>query len=127
MEGHVKAVGALCIGLSALGILIGGFVLVVLSGIGFLTEDHDATMILSTLGLIIAGVLVILSIPGIIGGIGLLHRREWARILVLIISAVQLFNVPIGTAIGIYSIWVLVQPETIRLFNPILPAPSPLS
>jgi hypothetical protein len=127
MEGHVKAVGALCIGLSALGILIGGFVFVVLSGIGFLAQDHDATMVLSTLGLIIAGVLVILSIPGIIGGIGLLHRREWARILVLIISAVQLFNVPIGTAIGIYSIWVLVQPETIRFFNPILPAPSPLS
>jgi hypothetical protein len=127
MEGHVKAVGALCIGLSSLCILIGGFVFVVLSGIGFLAQDHDATMVLSTIGLIIAGILVVLSIPGIIGGIGLLNRREWARILVLILSAVQLFNFPIGTAIGVYSIWVLVQPETIRLFNPILPVPSTLS
>ncbi len=28
-----------------------------------------------------------------------------------------LFNVPIGTAIGVYSIWVLMQPETVELFT----------
>jgi hypothetical protein len=127
MEGHITAVGALCIGLSVLGILIGGFIFVILSGIGFLAHDQEASMVLSTIGFIIAGFLVILSVPGIIGGIGLLHRREWARILVLIISALHLLNFPIGTAIGAYSIWVLVQRETVLLFNPILPAPSTLS
>ncbi len=124
MEGHVTAVGALCIGLSILGILVGGFIFVILSGIGFLSHDQDASMILSTLGCIIAGFLIIVSVPGIIGGIGLLHRREWARILVLIISAINLLNIPIGTAVGAYSIWVLVQRETVLLFNPVLPAPS---
>jgi hypothetical protein len=121
MEGHVTAVGALCIGLSVLCILGGGFLFVLLAGIGFLSHDQDASMILSTIGSIIAGFLVIISIPGIIGGIGLLKRREWARILVLIISALNLLNIPIGTAVGAYSIWVLVQRETILLFNPILP------
>jgi hypothetical protein len=121
MEGHVTAVGALCIGLSVLCILGGGFLFVLLAGIGFLSHDQDASMILSTIGFIIAGFLVIISIPGIIGGIGLLKRREWARILVLIISALNLLNIPIGTAVGAYSIWVLVQRETILLFNPILP------
>lgn len=124
MEGHVTAVGALCIGLSILSILVGGFIFVILAGLGFLSHDQDASMILSTLGFIIAGFLVIISIPGIIGGIGLLYRREWARILVLIISALHLLNIPIGTAVGAYSIWVLVQRETVLLFNPILPAPS---
>jgi hypothetical protein len=124
MEGHITAVGALCIGLSILSILVGGFIFVILAGLGFLSHDQDASMILSTLGFIIAGFLVIVSIPGIIGGIGLLHRREWARILVLIISALHLINIPIGTAVGVYSIWVLVQRETVLLFNPILPVPS---
>jgi hypothetical protein len=127
MEGHVTAVGALSIGLSILSILLGAFVFIILSGVGFLTQDQEASMILATVGFAIAGFLVIISIPGIIGGIGLLHRREWARILVLIISGLHLFNIPIGTVIGAYSIWVLVQQETIRLFNPILPKPSTVS
>jgi len=116
MEGHVTAVGALCIGLSILAILVGGFIFVLLAGIGFAAH----------LGFVIGGFLTIISVPGIIGGIGLLHRREWARILVLIISALHLLNIPIGTAVGAYSIWVLVQRETVLLFNPILPAPSTL-
>jgi hypothetical protein len=58
----------------------------------------------------------VLSLPGIIGGIGLLREKEWARILVLILSGFNLFNVPIGTAVGIYSIYVLLQPETVQLF-----------
>jgi len=126
MEGHVTAVGALCIGLSILAILVGGFIFVLLAGIGLAAHDGEASAILSTIGFVIGGFLTIVSVPGIIGGIGLLHRREWARILVLIISALHLLNIPIGTAVGAYSIWVLVQRETVLLFNPILPAPSTL-
>jgi len=124
MEGHIKAVGALCIGLSVIAILVGGFIFVLLAGIGFAVHDGDASAVLSTIGFIIGAFLTIISIPGIIGGVGLLNRREWARILVIVISALHLINIPIGTIIGGYSIWVLVQPETVRLFNPILPLPS---
>lgn len=127
MENHITAVGALSIGLSILGILIGVFVFVVLAGVGFMVQDEEASPILAIVGLCIGIFLFILSVPGIIGGIGLFKRREWARILVLITSAFHLLNFPIGTAIGGYSIWVLVKPETIRLFNPILPVPPPQS
>jgi O-antigen/teichoic acid export membrane protein len=123
METHIKAVGALSIGLSVLGILIGGFIFVLLAGIGFIVQDEEAAPILAVVGFAIGIFLVLLSVPGIIGGIGLLKRKEWARILVLITSALHLLNFPIGTAIGGYSIWVLVNTETIRLFNPIVPPP----
>ncbi len=123
MDNHVTAVGALSIGLSVLGILIGAFVFVLLAGIGFMTHDEDATSVLAIIGFAIGVFLFILSIPGIIGGIGILKRKEWARILVLVTSAFHLLNFPIGTAIGGYSIWVLVQQDTIRLFNPIVPVP----
>jgi hypothetical protein len=58
-----------------------------------------------------------LSIPGVIGGIGLLKRKPWARILVLILAVFDLLNVPIGTAVGVYTIWVLIQEETEQLFS----------
>jgi hypothetical protein len=120
MEKHITAVGMLCIGLSVLGILIGGLAFVLLAGIGFIAHDDEASVILPTVGIIIGAFLFLISIPGIIGGIGLLNRKEWARILVLIVSALHLINFPIGTAVGAYSIWVLIQQETIRLFNPIV-------
>ncbi len=123
MENHIKAVSALTIGLSILGILIGGFAFLLLVGIGFLTHDDEAPPILGLLGFLIGAFLFVLSIPGIIGGIGLLKKKEWARILILVVSALHLLNFPIGTAIGAYCIWVLVQSETVRLFNPVLPVP----
>ena len=120
MENHIKTVAFLCIGLSILGLLVGVLAFVLLSGIGYVLHD-EASFILPTIGIIIGAFFVIISIPGIIGGLGLLQRKEWARILVLIIAACHLINFPIGTAIGAYSIWVLIQQETIRIFNPILP------
>jgi hypothetical protein len=125
METHVTAVGALSIGLSIFGILIGGFIFVVLAGVGYMVQDEEVAPILTVVGFFVGIFLFILSVPGIIGGIGLFNRKEWARILVLITSAFHLLNFPIGTAIGGYSIWVLVNPETIRLFNPIVPVPTP--
>ncbi|HTY36338.1 MAG TPA: hypothetical protein VMH23_04455 [Bacteroidota bacterium] len=123
MDNHITTVGALSIGLSVFGILIGGFIFVLLAGIGYLAHDEEATPILAVIGSLIGIFLFILSVPGIIGGIGLIRRKEWARILVIITSAFHLLNFPIGTAIGGYSIWVLVNPDTIRIFNPIVPPP----
>jgi len=124
MEQHVTVVGALTIGLGVFGILIGLFLFTLLAGIGFLAEDEEASVVLVAVGSFLAIFLLILSVPGIIGGIGLFKRKEWARILVLVLSVLHLVNIPIGTGIGIYSIWVLVQKETVLLFNPIVP-PAP--
>lgn len=117
MERHISVVGALHIGFSILGILIGIIVFVILIGVGMIARDHDAMLILSIISISVLSLLLILSIPGIIGGIGILKRKEWARVLVLILSAINLLNLPIGTAIGVYSIWALIQDETIQLFN----------
>lgn len=116
MEKHVTAVAAIHIGFSVLGILIAIFVFFILEIIGIASQDRDAHLILTIIGSSVALILLILSVPSIIGGVGLFKKRNWARILVLVISAIDLINFPIGTAIGVYSIWVLVQDETVKLF-----------
>ncbi len=56
---------------------------------------------------IIAVVVILLfSIPSIIGGVGLLNNKSWALTLLLVLGCFKLFSFPIGTAIGIYTIYV---------------------
>jgi len=118
MKQHVSLVGALHIGFGILG-LVG--VLAIVFGFQFLYEivgeDPLVQKILSYIGNSLALIILFFSSLGIIGGIGLFTYKPWARILVMIVSAMNCLNVPIGTAKGVYSIWVLMQPETIELFE----------
>ena len=59
----------------------------------------------------------LLAVPSIAGGVGLLKGKFWARILVLILGIFNLIDFPIGTLIGIYTIWVLLNQETALLFE----------
>lgn len=121
MKQHVTVVGAFYIGLGVLGILFPLLVVAgtVGSGLIVLSTDGDVEplTILSIIGCSVGAFLVLLSLPGIIGGIGLLKLKQWARYLVLILGVLNLFNVPIGTMIGVYTLWVLMQDETEQLFT----------
>lgn len=116
MDKHIMLVGILNIAMGVIGLVIAIIIFAAVVGGGILSGDEDALMITSIVGTTVAGLIVILSIPGIIGGAGVLRHHNWARILVLIISAIELLNIPIGTIIGIYSIWTLIQDETIHMF-----------
>ncbi len=117
MEKHVNVIAALQIGFGIFGMVMGIAILVILSTIGVLVSDKDANLILPLIGNIIAAFFFLLSIPGIIAGIGLMKHKEWARILTLILSVINLLNFPLGTALGVYCIWALVQDETVALFS----------
>jgi hypothetical protein len=118
MEKHVTFIGALRIGLGLLGILAAMIVVTAVVGGGLISGDREAIRITAIVGPVIAFFLVLLSVPGIIGGIGLLKWKPWARFLVLILAVLDLFNIPIGTALGVYTIWVLMRDETVQLFAP---------
>ena len=49
--------------------------------------------------------------------ISLIKRKEWGRIMVLVVSFFNLINFPLGTALGIYSIIILMKEETAKLFS----------
>ena len=43
------------------------------------------------------------------GGIGLLQRQHWARLIALVSGFISLLSIPVGTALGVYTIWVLMS------------------
>jgi hypothetical protein len=47
------------------------------------------------------------SVIGILVGWGLIDRRPWARILAIVVGCLKLIDIPFGTALGIYTLWVL--------------------
>lgn len=65
----------------------------------------------------IVGIVLVLSLPSLILGYGLYNYRPWARILGLVLAAIHLFNVPLGTLISLYAFWVLLRPEAAALFG----------
>jgi len=117
MDRHLTAVASLQIGFSILGLIFVIFVAFILTSLGVVIDDPEAMYIIWAVLPAIGIVFGVLSILGIIGGIGLFTKSNWARILVLILSAIDLLNFPVGTALGIYTIWVLVQAETVALFE----------
>lgn len=111
MSSHVRLLGILFIIYHGLGILFGLLLFGFLSGIGLLSGDWQATGILGVIAFGILVLVVVLAAPGIIAGIGLLNRWRWARILALVVGFFSLFEVPLGTALGAYTFWVLLQDD----------------
>lgn len=123
MEQHVKMVGILNIVAGGLGVLLALFVLVFFGGLaGLATQDSHpeasvGAAILAMVGGIAFFVIAIPSVPSIIAGVGLLKFREWARVLSMVVAVLHLLNIPLGTALGIYGIWVLSQDEAQALLK----------
>lgn len=122
METHVKVLGWFNIAMGALGVL---FALMMLGGsfvlAGFLSQaaaDADIPAgVIQAVAIFLTILFLALSLPSLILGVGLLNFRPWARVLGIVLCALHLLNVPIGTAISLYGFWVLLKPETEALFR----------
>jgi hypothetical protein len=117
MRQHVPVVAWLNIAGAIIMLLVAAFLVVLLPGIGALSGDRDAFGILAIVGISCGAFLAVLGLPGLLAGIGLLRRRNWGRILTIVVSFLNLLNFPIGTAIGAYSLWVLFQDAASAYFD----------
>jgi hypothetical protein len=69
-------------------------------------------------GLELAGITVaIFAVFEFIVGWGLIDRRPWARILALVLAFLALLRFPFGTALGIYTLWVLLPSASEREYS----------
>jgi len=111
IAGHVRLLGILWLAVSAVR-LIPGFVLLSLfsRGFGFMPPHlpHFVYGLLQFIGVL----LLVEGALGLVAGWGLLERQPWARMLTLILGCINLIKVPFGTALGIYTLWVLLPAQS---------------
>lgn len=123
MSTHVRVLAWLNIAMGFLGV---GLALLVFAGGTILpaiiqtVAPDEADIPLALVQLIvtvITGVILTLSLPCLVLGFGLYNFRPWARVLGLVLAALNLLNVPLGTALSLYAFWVLLKPETEAIFK----------
>lgn len=125
MQDHVKIIGILWIIFGAFSLLGALVVWLIMIGVSLIPDIGPvAPGILRLVGILASGFLMLLGIPKIIGGFGLLKGYEWGRILIIIVSFLSLLNVPFGTALSVYSLVILFNKETVKLFPQSRPAGS---
>lgn len=118
MKKHVTVVAAIQVGFALLG-LIGA--LAIFLALNFartqVNGDEVASTVLRVLSASLPLMIGFISTLGLIGGIGLFGYNSWARYIVIVISVIGLLNIPIGTLKGVYFLWVLLQNDTVKLFE----------
>jgi hypothetical protein len=130
MQTHVKVLGVLYLAVSGFFFCAALFLFVAMSGaagiVGAAADPEDAAIAIPVLGIagtMLSVFLMAFAIPGLVTGYGLLTYRPWARIVGIVLSAINLINIPFGTAVGAYGLWVLLSKETEHLFS----RPGPIS
>lgn len=123
MQTHVKVLGWLFVVFGVFYVLMAfgsslllGFLAAIVGSQG----GDDAAVGASILGFTGAAAFIFwlcVGVPGILAGYGLLNGKPWARILAIVLSAIRLINIPVGTALGIYGLWVLFHKDTEALFS----------
>ncbi len=117
MTEHLKITAWLQLANGAMLVLVALFLGTILSILGIASGDAGGAGVMA---LIAGGVGVffgLLALPSFLGGWGLLKRKSWARPLVIVFSVFHLLNFPVGTLIGGYSLWVLLNDQTKRLLE----------
>jgi hypothetical protein len=123
VQQHSQLLGILWIAISALN-AVGGVILVLLGTtlfphlreIGKVPPDVPLgflTAILTTIGILILAK----AACGFIAGRGLMLHETWGRMVTLVLAFISLFNVPFGTALGVYTLWVLLPSESQREYE----------
>ena len=122
MESHVRILGWLNVIFGILGLIaalaILGGSLAVSTILGVSGDEAMLPMhIVALAGGALTVFTLLLSMPALLVGYGLLNFRPWARVAGLVFGAFALLHVPVGTLLGLYTFWVLLKPETEVLFR----------
>ncbi len=106
IDQHLRTLGIGNIVYSLLLLIPAGLVFGILTSVGYLVEDQEASRILPFIGTGVGIFLALLSIPGFIAGWGLLKKKSWGMPLALVVGILNILCFPLGTALGGYSIWI---------------------
>ncbi len=119
MNTHVRVISVIDIVLGSVTALAGVALLIVfLTGAAALNQTSTvAAGAIMGATLFASMFMIALGILGIVVGIKLVEYESWARVAQIIFGVLQLFNFPLGTAFGVYSLWAMLSDEGRALFE----------
>lgn len=123
MQVHVKVLGAMYVASAVLGLLLATVLLVGMGGaVGLVgaSGDPDASIAIPIIGIAgaaLVAVILVLSLPGLLTGVGLLYFQPWARVVGIVLAAISLIGFPWFTILGAYGLWVLLSKDSEHLFD----------
>jgi hypothetical protein len=107
IAGHIRLLGILWLALSAFRLLPGLFLVSMVRHGGMTFLPPEVPFFVHGILRAVGAALLFGGAIGIIAGWGLLERQPWARMLAIVLGCFNLIDMPFGTAIGIYTLWVL--------------------
>lgn len=116
IEKHTRILGILWVAVSIIR-LIPAFALWFGSGIAMHFIPFPFRAFVLPMAGLIGALLFATALAGFLAGWGLLNYRSWARTLALILGVIALIHIPFGTALGIYTLWVLLPAESEREYR----------
>ena len=118
-KSHVSLVASLHIGFGALTVVAGIVTYILLNfATNFIPEYEEVGIIvMKTLSTFLPLLICFFGGIDILAGVALFSYKPWSRIFMLVISAINCLNIPFGTAKGVYSIWALMQPQIMEMFE----------
>lgn len=112
LERHLRTLGILWMILGSLFLVPGIALMIFGRSMHFILHSEEPIPELFPLFAYLAGgTLMILAAGGICVGLGLMQRSLWARTAAVVLGILALFHPPFGTALGIYTLWVLLADE----------------
>ncbi len=108
VAGHIRLLGIFWLALSALDAVGGVAVIIVANTIFGRWRGENVPFFLHPLLTAVGIFAIAKAAGGFLAGWGLLNRQPWARMLAIVLGVISLFfHIPFGTALGIYTLWVL--------------------
>jgi hypothetical protein len=120
MDTHEKLAAILNAAFGALGVIIALVIALAIAGSGILSGDPEAIRATAIISVVISGFIMLLSVPQFVAGVAFLYGKKWARIMLLVIGALQLVNIPFGTVLGAYTLWALLSTKPVSGLAPML-------
>lgn len=119
MSRHIDLLGVLfmvwgllttLVGVSTLALGVGAIALITSASRGG-EGGQFAAGLTAAIFTTLAVIAILWGAAHVVVGVPLRQRRHWARLLALMLGSVDLILLPYGTALGVYTLWVLLHEE----------------